>query len=138
MIFPHPVSSGSLAGRLTAVGFAGWTDAIKADFSGNASNDVVGSVLLSETQRLRVWAIHLAAGARLGAHLHSKDYFWIALTDGESVQHSEDGTTRYVRYREGETRHFDLAPGQHILHDLHNVGARPLHFITVEHKLSAS
>ena len=122
-----------LAGELTATNFDGWTEALRADFANHANNDVVGSVVLSETERVRVWSIRLAPGERLGAHRHTLDYFFTALTDGESVQHSDDGSTRHVCYRAGDTRHFDFAPGEYLLHDLENVGAEPLGFVTVEH-----
>jgi len=122
-----------LAGELTATNFDGWTGALRADFANNADNDVVGSVLLSATERVRVWSIGLAPGERLGAHRHTLDYFFTALTDGESVQHNDDGSTRRVCYRAGDTRHFDFAPGEYLLHDLENVGAEPLGFVTVEH-----
>ena len=130
----HPVDPGRPAGELTATSFEGWSDVIRADFTANAHNHVVGSVLLSETPHVRVWAIQLAPGERLGAHRHCLDYFWTALGDGESVQHHDDGTTRYVRYEAGQTRHFEFTAGQYILHDLENVGSQPLRFITVEHK----
>jgi hypothetical protein len=133
-MIPHRVSPARLAGDLTATSFEGWTDAVKADFTDNAYNDVVGSVLLSDTDRVRVWSIHLAPGERLGAHRHRLDYFWTALTDGESIQHTDDGTTRYVHYQAGVTRHIDFAPGEYLLHDIENAGSRPLRFITVEHK----
>jgi quercetin dioxygenase-like cupin family protein len=126
-----------LAGEIRATSFDGWSAAVRADFQENAHNGVVGSVLLSETERVRVWSITLAPGERLGAHRHPLDYFWTALTDGESVQHSDDGSTRYVRYRAGDTRHFDFAPGEYLLHDLENVGTQPLGFVTVEFKQSS-
>jgi beta-alanine degradation protein BauB len=62
------------------------------------------------------------------------DYFFTVLTDGESVQHNDDGSTRHVRYRAGDTRHFGFASGEYLLHDLENIGADPLSFITVEHQ----
>jgi quercetin dioxygenase-like cupin family protein len=130
---PQRVDSTRLGGELTATDFDGWTEALRTDFAENANNDAVGSVLLSETERVRVWSINLAPGERLGAHRHTLDYFFTALTDGESVQHSDDGSTRHVCYQAGDTRHFDFAPGEYLLHDLENVGAEPLGFVTVEH-----
>jgi hypothetical protein len=133
---PRRVDPTRLAGVLKATNFDGWSAPVKADFEHNANNPVVGSVLLSDADRVRVWSITLAPGERLGAHRHTLDYFWTALTDGESTQHNDDGSTRYVRYRLGETRHFDFAPGEYLLHDLENVGTEPLGFVTVEFKTS--
>ena len=134
MTMPQRVDPTRLAGELTATDFDGWTEALRTDFAENANNDAVGSVLLSETERVRVWSINLAPGERLGAHRHTLDYFFTALTDGESVQHNDDGSTRHACYRTGDTRHFDFGPGEYLLHDLENVGAEPLGFLTVELK----
>ena len=45
-MIPQRVNPTRLAGELTGTCFEGWTDAIKADFTDNAHNDMVGSVLL--------------------------------------------------------------------------------------------
>jgi beta-alanine degradation protein BauB len=130
----HRIGPQQMAIEITATNFEGWPKAIRDDFRDNHHNTAVGSILLSETDRVRVWRIDLAPGERLGAHRHTQDYFWIALTDGESIQHNQDGSTRRVSYRAGDTRHFDCAPRQHLLHDLENAGTRQLAFVTVEHK----
>jgi hypothetical protein len=62
------------------------------------------------------------------------NYFWTSLTDGISLQHTDDGTTRRVVYRAGETRHFSFPGDEYILHDLYNDGPSELAFLTVEHK----
>jgi beta-alanine degradation protein BauB len=134
MTTPQRAGSGRLAGELVDTDFQSWSDETKADFVEHALNDVVGSTLLSEDDKVRVWSIHLAPDQRLGAHRHRLDYFWSAITDGESIQHTDDGTTRRVSYRAGDTRHFDFGPNEYLLHDLENVGTAPLIFITVEHK----
>jgi beta-alanine degradation protein BauB len=134
MTNPQRAGSGRLAGEFVDADFQGWSDETKADFVDHAFNDIVGSTLLSENDKMRVWNIHLAPGQRLGAHRHRFGYFWSAITDGESIQHTENGTTRRVSYRAGDTRHFDFGPDEYLLHDLENVGTAPLIFITVEHK----
>jgi hypothetical protein len=57
---PRRVDPTRLGGELTATNFDGWTEPLRADFAEHANNDVVGSVLLSETERVRVWSISLA------------------------------------------------------------------------------
>ncbi|MEO3829754.1 hypothetical protein [Actinomadura sp. B10D3] len=121
-----------LAGETVAKDFAGWSDAVRAEFDARAFNGHVGGLLLHETDRVRVWDIRLAPGERLPAHRHVLDYFWTALTDGRSRQHIHDGTTREVAYRRGETRSYTFGPGDYLLHDLENTGDGPLAFITVE------
>ena len=74
-------------------------------------NGCVGSELLSESDRVRVWTIRLQPGERLGFHRHVLDYFWSALTSGRGRQHLQDGSTVEHSYVAGETRHETYAPG---------------------------
>ncbi len=135
MMSPPPgVEPDRPAGKVVATDFEGWSEGVRADFAANSENPVVGSRLLSENDRVRVWSIQLAPGERLGAHRHRLDYFWTATSAGHSRQHNDDGTTRLVTYAAGETRHFAFGPGEHLLHDLENVGDSPLSFLTVEHQ----
>jgi hypothetical protein len=138
VITEHPVDPDRLAGTVSANGFEGWSDAVKADFSDNSLNANVGSKLLSIDKRVKVWSIHLEPGERLGAHRHTLDYFWTALRAGQSLQHADDGSTRVVSYKSGETRHFDFGPGEYLLHDLENIGETPLSFVTVEFLANSS
>ncbi|WP_214107713.1 hypothetical protein [Acrocarpospora catenulata] len=122
-----------LAGEIIAENFAGWSAELRREFADNAHNLTVGSMLLSSTDRVRVWYIKLAPGERLPAHRHVNDYFWTALRDGLSIQHTDDGGTRKVAYTAGQTRHFSFGAGEYLLHDLCNVGDGPIEFLTVEH-----
>ncbi|MFG2470458.1 hypothetical protein ACGFXB_34095 [Streptomyces canus] len=122
-----------LAGELIAGGFSGWTDELIEEFRVHAQDGHVGSRLLSENRRVRVWEIRLAPGERWHAHRHVLDYFWTAVTSGRSIQHTHDGTTRVVEYEAGETRHFRFARGEFLLHDIENVGEADIVFTTVEH-----
>ena len=122
-----------LAGAVVAENFEGWADALREEFKTNAFNKQVGSKILSEDHRARVWYIEVKPGERLPAHRHTLDYFWPALVDGHSIQHTDDGTTRRVSYKKGDSRHFDFPDGTYLLHDLVNAGDTTLEFITVEH-----
>jgi len=126
-----------LAGDLIGTDFADWTSELRKEFVDNGRNYTVGSQLLSETDRVKVWEIRLAPGERLPAHKHVLDYFWTVMTDGVSVQHADDGSTRSVVYRAGDTQHSTFGTGQYRFHDLNNVGASPLIFLTVEHHRAA-
>ena len=131
---------GSAGGKITPPGgvvgrnYENWSPALKAEFKANTANYQVGGKLLSETDRLKVWEIRLKPGERLPAHKHVLDYFWTVMTDGESEQHTDDGTTRRVSYTAGNTRHYTFGPDQYLMHDLNNVGTTDLIFLTVEHK----
>jgi hypothetical protein len=122
-----------LAGELIGSDFAGWTDELIEEFRVHAQDGHVGSRLLSEDLRVRVWEIRLAPGERWHAHRHVLDYFWTAIASGRSIQHTHDGTTRAVEYEAGETRHFGFARDEFLLHDIENVGEADLVFTTVEH-----
>lgn len=122
-----------LAGTLVGTDFDGWSDALRAEFDAHAHDGHVGSRLLSENARVRVWEIRLAPGARFHAHRHVLDYFWTAVVAGRSRQHTADGTTREVSYAAGETRHFAFGAGEFLLHDIENAGDTELVFTTVEH-----
>jgi hypothetical protein len=113
--------------------FVGWPDWLKTEFDEHALDGHVGSRLLSQNDRVRVWEIRLAPGQRWHAHRHVLDYFWTAVTPGRSRQHKFDGTTREVTYQAGDTKHFHFSPGEYLLHDIENTGDTELIFTTVEH-----
>ena len=101
-------------------------------------NGCVGSELLSESDRVRVWTICLRPGERLGFHRHVLDYFWSALTSGRGRQHLQDGSTVEYSYAAGETRHETYPLGEFKVHDLENVGESDLVFAAVEFLDSAN
>lgn len=115
-----------------------WSEEIRQEFSDQSSNGRVGGRLLLENDRVRIWEIRLDPGERYGAHRHVLDYFWVAVTEGTSLQHTADGRIERVRYRPGDTMFFYYGPGESMLHDLANVGETHLVFTTVELKDSAN
>jgi hypothetical protein len=127
-----------LAGSLVAENHDGWSPELKEEFARHTYDGHVGSRLLFETNRVRVWEIRLTPGERLHAHRHVLDYFWIATTAGRSRQHTSDGTTRDVSYNRGDSKYFTFDRGEYLLHDLNNTGDTELVFTTVEHLDSAN
>jgi hypothetical protein len=73
-----------LAGDLVAEDFEGWPDRLKTEFDEHADDGHVGSRLLSQNARVRVWEIRLSPGQRWHAHRHVLDYFCAAVTPGRS------------------------------------------------------
>ncbi len=67
------------------------SDALQQELARNAFNPCVGHILLSQSERARVWFIRLAPGERIGFHRHVLDYFWTALTAGVAVSHINGG-----------------------------------------------
>jgi quercetin dioxygenase-like cupin family protein len=117
-----------------------WPAVLLEEFEREAKNPnpCVGSSLISENERVRVWMIRLAPGERFGFHRHVLDYFWTSVTGGNGRQHVSDGTTVEYFYQPGETRHETYAAGEYKVHDLENIGDRDMVFMTVEFLGSAN
>ena len=111
-----------------------WPAALKQEFAREAErpNGCVGSELLSETDKTRVWMIRLAPGERIGFHRHVLNYFWTSVNGGRGRQHLMDGTTVEYSYYPGETRHETYGAGAFKVHDLENLGEQDMIFMTVE------
>ena len=119
---------------------AEWPAEIAAEFERERANPnpCVGTTLLSENDRARVWIIRLQPGERIGFHRHVLDYFWTAVSGGRGRQHVHDGTTVEYTYAPGETRHETYGAGQFKVHDLENLGDKEMVFMTVEFINSAN
>jgi mannose-6-phosphate isomerase-like protein (cupin superfamily) len=112
--------------------------ALKEEFVARAGNGQVGSRLVSETERVRVWHLSLKPGERIGFHTHVLDYFWTAVTAGQARSHYGDGRTVEVSYLSGDTQHHRYGLGEFMIHDLENIGETELVFTTVEFLDSAN
>jgi beta-alanine degradation protein BauB len=117
-----------------------WPSNIRAEFDEESSNPngCVGTELLSETDKVRVWIIRLAPGERVGFHRHVLDYFWTSVNGGHGRQHLMDGSTVEHTYSPGETRHESYGLGEFKVHDLENLGDREMIFNTIEFLDSAN
>jgi hypothetical protein len=111
-----------------------WPAEIKAEFEREKAkpNGCVGTQLLSETDKVRIWIIRLQPGERVGFHRHVLDYFWTSVNGGRGRQHLMDGTTVVHDYAPGETRHESYSKGQFKVHDLENLGDTEMIFNTIE------
>jgi len=117
-----------------------WSPELKAEFEreGRNPNGCVGSTLLSENDRVRVWIIRLKPGERIGFHRHVLDYFWTSVNGGRGRQHLMDGSTIEHSYFPGETRHETYGAGQFKVHDLENLSGEDMIFNTIEFLDSAN
>ncbi len=111
-----------------------WAPGLKSEFQRESErpNGCVGSELLSETDKTRVWMIRLTPGERIGFHRHVLNYFWTSVNGGRGRQHLMDGTAVEYSYYPGETRHETYAAGEFKVHDLENLGEEDMIFMTVE------
>ena len=103
-----------------------------------AGYGMVGQVLLSETDEVRIWRIELKPGERVGFHTHVLNYFWTATSGGRSRSTYADGRVVDAEYAVGTTRHYRFGPGESMVHDLENIGTSVLGFTTVELKLGSA
>lgn len=117
---------------------AQWPQALRERFAARVGKGEVGTRLVSETDRVRVWTLTLAPGERLDFHTHVLDYFWTCLTGGSARSHYGDGRIVDVTYKPGETQHLSFKAGAFMIHDLENRGAADLVFTTVEFLDSAN
>jgi beta-alanine degradation protein BauB len=123
---------------MTTDPFAHWPPGAREDMEANRHSGCVGSVLVSETDRVRVWHLHLPAGYRCAFHRHVLTYFWTCHSHGRARGYFEDGTIKDVTHFPGDTRHLTYGPGEYLLHSVENIGETDLLFTTVEFKDSGN
>ena len=76
---------------------AHWPAELQQELEDNRFNPIVGSVLVSETDKVRVWHLMIPAGKRCTFHRHVLDYFWTCHTPRQGArllrgrQHHRDG-----------------------------------------------
>ncbi|SMY08041.1 hypothetical protein [Flavimaricola marinus] len=109
-----------------------WSDALRAELAEAGTNGRVGSRIVSESDRVRVWLLDLAPGERLPFHTHVQDYFWTATSAGRARSRYGDGRVVEMDYAVGDTQHHSYGPGESMTHDLENIGDTMLSFTTVE------
>lgn len=114
------------------------SSALQDEFTRNQLNPCVGTRLLSQTERVRVWEVLLKPSERLGFHRHVLDYLWVATTPGKARSHQQDGTVVEAAYAAGQTCHLTYGPGEFKVHDLETIGDIELIFTTVEFLDSAN
>ena len=95
-------------------------------------NRQLGTKVLFENDRVRVWEVRLAPGERGAFHLHDRHYFWTVVDGGIGKQRSEDGTWKLRRYDVGDTSYQDNSAANPMIHDFENAGDSDIRFVTVE------
>ncbi len=111
---------------------AHWSAELQQEFEAGYHNGCVGSVLVSETDRVRVWHLHIPPGKRCGFHRHVLTYFWTAHNPGTARGYFEDGRIVDTEHYKGETKHLSYGPGEYMVHAVENIGTTDLLFTTVE------
>jgi hypothetical protein len=117
---------------------AHWPVELQQELEENRLNPIVGSVLVSETDKVRVWHLMIPAGKRCTFHRHVLDYFWTCHSHGTARNYFEDGSITDTVHYLGHTRHLTYGPGEYLLHSVENIGDTDLLFTTVEFLESAN
>lgn len=101
--------------------------------SANAPSEQVGTELLFENDRVRVWDLRLAPGERAGFHRHMHDYFFVVIGGGKLKSVRADGSDWYETEMDDGEVHFREIEGEDV-HDAINVGENAWRNIVVELK----
>ncbi len=100
--------------------------------SRTVSSDV-GTKLLFENDRVRVWDLCLNPGESTGLHRHEFDYFYVVIGGGALQGKNADGSNKPIEeFSDGEVR-FRKIDGEDI-HEAINSGKQPWRNIVVELK----
>lgn len=97
-----------------------------------AANHVVGTTLLLENERVRVWDITLAPGERLPFHCHRTPYLYRCESGGRWRLRTTEGDVMLGEDEAGEVTYHDIREGETMVHELTNVGDAPLRYTTIE------
>jgi beta-alanine degradation protein BauB len=109
-----------------------WPASLQKEFEDGCFNGCVGSVLVSENERVRVWHLHLPPGKRCNFHRHVLNYFWTAHNAGVARGYFEDGRVVDTKHYKGQTKHLNYGKGEYMVHSVENIGDTDLLFTTVE------
>ena len=102
--------------------------------SEQAISEKVGTRLLFENERVRVWDLQLAPGQSTGMHRHVNDYLYVVIGDGSLQAADAEGNRGEARDRQDGEVVFNALEGGGAVHGACNVGAGPWRNIIVELK----
>ena len=94
----------------------------------------VGTRLLFENERVRVWDLQLAPGQSTGMHRHVHDYLYVVIGDGQLQAADAEGNRGKARDRQDGEGGFNALDGEDAVHEALNVGVGPWRNIIVELK----
>jgi hypothetical protein len=94
-------------------------------------NDHIGTRVLFENDRIRVWDLSVGPGERLPFHCHTTTYFFTCVAGGRMINRFADGNEVTVEMADGDTW-FSAIDDEPEIHDLENIGSTLVRFVTVE------
>ena len=93
----------------------------------------VGTTLLFENERVRIWDLRLAPGESTGLHRHTTDYLYVVIGGGTLQGIDANGNKKPVEEMADGVVRFRNIDGEDV-HQAVNVGARDWRNIVVELK----
>lgn len=100
------------------------------------ASDRIGTDLLFENHRVRVWDMTLAPGESSELHKHSHDYLYVYVTDDNELRiEVPGGEPMLARAGAGSVSYWEVGPGTpppHYTHRAINTGAKAHQQILVE------
>ena len=95
----------------------------------------VGTKLLFENERIRVWDLVLQPGQALEKHVHHEDYVFIVLEGGSLVHVDDEDASKDVAVNYATDQVVWLESGEGLVHNkLVNVGDKPYRNLVIELK----
>ena len=99
-----------------------------------AVKDEIGSAVLFEDDRVKIWDLQIEPGQGHGMHRHSNDYILVFVGDCRLRGINADGSTRFEQdMHHGQVVHRTLE-GDEDVHDALNVGDTPSRNLIIELK----
>lgn len=95
-------------------------------------SESVGTKLLFENDRVRVWDLALQPGESTGVHAHKHDYFFVTIGGGRLKGVDAEGKESEPREMGDGEVHFRSLEGEDAVHAAVNIGDAPWRNIVVE------
>jgi hypothetical protein len=83
----------------------------------------VGTRLLFENERVRVWDLALEPGESFAEHVHRLDYLYV-VESGGLIRFADPGGHRDVQFVDGQVAFREVGPAGKVDHRLTNVGTK--------------
>ena len=98
--------------------------------------DQVGTRVMFENERVRVWDLSLAPGESLGKHIHRTDYFFIVESGGLIRFADPDNPADYhdVQFEDDQVTFREVGPEGKVDNRLLNIGTKPHRNYVIELK----
>ena len=95
-------------------------------------NVQVGTTLLFENERIRLWDITLQPGDRLDFHRHRTSYFYRCEAGDRLRLTTPEGDELEYESPRDEVHFHEIGADDLVVHDLENIGETTVRFTTVE------